>query len=409
MTLGRAMMKGMARNGLCLWLAALLIAVAAPAAMAQDGPGGSNGHESQPVLVTVHAAQQVNTFGAARDATGREHPVYTESDPPCAIEEDYQVLEIGGEDDFGIPYFVYVTRTRCIAWFFCESERIDNLLSGAVSGSESGGGYGEWLSVIEGYAGFAASQLGFSEGIDIDALSDTLIDSGLGPPGARNQLPFFHFCRIEYDEDNPSGTGAIAIAGSAEAPDAPPTFSWQSNLETEYNISVWIDSMVDEVIEDLQGAVPEIRAIPPIEGGRTFVKFPTWLWLDEPLVANEMFALSDLNTIRVSARAALNEVVFTHGDGELPCVIDDMQIWVEGVDPFDAPECHVVFDELQSFELTATAYYDVEYRVQMRMAPTAPWPNTAWQDGGTEEVTGTAGQIDVRELVAVNVADTVSG
>lgn len=346
----------------------------------------------------------VGTSDAPDDAAGGgSDPPETEAEPPA--------------DDGGweYPYFnpdlyddppgtetptdavpVPAGERECLVEYHCGGERIDEMFTGEISG-EPPKAYAEYVSLIGGILSWLLGGYGpdVSTAEGFNELSDWVLDAGLGPQPSILYLPVFYYCRI-------GPGGPIELGEAAYLPD----FGWDTDVVAEFDVITTRTTLVDEATATLKAEQPEMRAIPPLEQGFTYVKFPMWLWLEDPIEELTIEAFSSPATVRVAIRATFDKVVWDLGEETVTCTLEDMREYPGEGATENVPECSYRFLELVDFELTAEVFYNVEEQVTYRGAEALPWPNAPWVVHPTDPVISTdqsAGEMSVHELLSLNV------
>lgn len=307
----------------------------------------------------------------------------------------------------------------CQTEYVCGAERVDDIILGRID-SETPAAYADYVVVVADEldattAGIRAVESNpvlsngevapviptpsSSEGIQ--SLRGVLAERGLGVEPEGLFVPVFNYCRIG---DN----GPIEIAVDAEEA-VRPSFTWTPLID-EFDYPGASDDLVDRITRTLNGRLPQMQTIPPMDTGVTVVQFPMWLWLEDPLVFTELEAVSDLGTVRVRGRATIRDVTWTLGDEEFTCTLDEMRAFVPGgdADPTeDIPTCHHIFTELVDYTMTATINYVVEEDVANRLSPDYPWPPDNWRPHPRTPfvgITSTSPPMQVCGIGVVNVA-----
>ena len=307
----------------------------------------------------------------------------------CAEEESIAVFVDG----------VYELHTRCGARVTCGAERIDDLYSGRLEVGAAYGSYAEYLTQV--VTGAISTPTAVFD-IDVDATSTSILGAGLGPEPDPLAMAVFYWCRDVDTGEFYTGPGA----------DFGVRFGWDTTVADEYPMGAARGRLFDRVRARLDLYDPEVQTAPPHDRGATIVKFPMWLWVDDPLEAVFEFEESPLEFVRIEMRARLAYVEWKFGDDDtITCGLDQMRPYIEGDDPFDdMPECHRIFTTLEPFEFSATLHYDIERRELQRRLRTAPWPDWAWVPHAVSSVglETTIGEIAVHELLAFNVRQEIA-
>jgi hypothetical protein len=179
-----------------------------------------------------------------------------------------------------------------------------------------------------------------------------------------------------------------------------------TDIYDNYPIDAVRQSLLDEVIARIYLDEPTVETVPPFASGRTFVKFPTWLSVPDPLENLYRYAVNDRETVRVEIRAALVEVVFAFDDDEIVCEVSDMATYdPDNDDPVaDAPPCSTVFLTAGDRSFSAALRYQVEERIAFsadRSFPAGAWvPHPLQPDVEREADFGNFG---VHELYSLTV------
>jgi len=379
-----------ARKGVIM--TALLISsflFALPSAPAQEtgGIGGqSNSHEGNVVQFYVDASF-VASFEAVVPA---ERPHATHSEDPTELP---CVEYIAGSDGSGNAYIL------CVAYYHCGGERIDELYTGDISGNQAGGAYAEYLAEATNTALADGPNLPADATIqpDPNEISDGILDGALPAASDPLLLPVFYYCRI--------GAGGPL---EYREPDYTPTFGWDTDIESEYDIITVSNLLADQLLDELETTIPEIRMTPPVENGFTIVKFPSWFWIHEPDVEILVYAISDQDTIMLNGRATLDRVEWTLGATTLSCTPDQMTPYTDNLHPFDdRPHCWHRFLTLEPWQLAATAHYRIDQQITRRLGRNGNWVSRPWEPHPTTPtlaVTNDLGTMEVRRIPTVAVA-----
>jgi len=285
----------------------------------------------------------------------------------------------------------------CVLHFVCGGERIDDALLGHIS-DESDGDYAEYVNFV-GSMISAIGSVVFPGGVTVDngTLGANIATTALGPQSTATAMPVFYFCR--------SGVGGpIELTN----PGYGPSFGWDTTVAENYDIPGARFELREKLIATLQGELPQMQTIPPIELGYTFVKVPMWLWLIEPFEFVSYGQENSVSTVRVANRATLVDVTWELGGETYTCTIDELREFVNGVDSITdtAPKCAHRFFTLDDFTITATTRYFIEEQISYRGATTNPWPAGGWYPHPTspeEFVPNQTGPMQVHTIVSVNV------
>lgn len=329
-------------------------------------------------------------FPADQPALRPHDLVVDEADPVCAEEIPAGVFidPISGE---------IVDLYECAGYWVCGGERVDDIYTGRVSGADSGGMYAQYVGEIVGLISSVTLPLP-EGGIDVDSLSQYLLEAGLGDPTHDAALPVFYWCQrtdspfIELFEP-----GYAAHLG------------WDTSFLAEYPIDVVRQSVLDDLLVALDLYEPQLRAIPPLEGGFTYVQFPMWLWVHELKEFEFRWAVSDLETIFIGMRAKLVGIDWQLADETIRCSVDDMLAYDSDTHDVvdDRPACSHIFRQLDTVDIEATLVYEVEEKIAYRNTTLEDFPDVPWADHPTQadvELTSTTGPIEIHELLALNVA-----
>lgn len=315
----------------------------------------------------------------------RSHPLTSSGPPPCG---EYLYFEI----DAAYNLIIW-SPPKCVEVLTCGSERVDDVYFGRISGTSAlTGAYAGYLNEV---VGTTASTPGGVTDVDVDATNTSLLASGLGDAPEPLALATFRWCRNaagEFERSDPVWAAS---------------FSWDTTFDAEYNRDEILAGLFEQVRVRLTAYRPDIAAAPPVSVGHTYVKFPTWLWINNPVETVTVASDQDLRHIRASLRATLTEVAFDFGGAAITCSPSELVPYIDGeTDPIDdVGPCHQVFDQVTSFDLSATLNYDIEQRISTRRYATHPWTHGAWEPHTTEtlEASGSAGRYEVHELLSLNV------
>ena len=307
----------------------------------------------------------------------------------------------------------------CVARYQCGAERVDDFISGRID-SEASGAYADYVTTVA--IALDASSAGIREiesnpvlsageqspviasptsATSITSLTGFLADKGLGESPEGLFAPVFQYCRI--------GEGGDIEIDDTVDDYLLPSFTW-TPLADEFDIPAASNNIVDSITRTLQGQLPQMRTTPPMDTGVTIVKFPMWLWLNDPFLETSVSAISNLGTVRVQGHATFDHVTWTLGDHEIICTLEDMQPWnpntSTNLDPASIPDCHHIFHQLATYTPTAAVTYRIEQDIARLDAPGYPWPAPNWQPHPTTPfvtISSTGPEITVREIVVVNV------
>jgi len=284
----------------------------------------------------------------------------------------------------------------------CGGERVDEVLSGEISGEVVSGRYADFLDQMIGF--FGADVAGESGIGDLNSVNDYLVDQGLGAGGSVvGQIPVFYWCGTQARLGGP-----VTFDITPSDPSRAPTFGWDTTVDNEYDIPELRDDLLERLDTELGLYVPELGAVPPIDKGFTWLKWPTWLWVDDaqdpPVVVDE----NDTETFRLEMRARVDRVEWSF-DGSVikTCEPADMMQYEASVHhPVnDVPACNVLFEETVSADLQATVYYKVEERSFERLSSNDLYPQVPWQPhpAGLElDLTTVVPDYGVHAVYAVN-------
>lgn len=309
----------------------------------------------------------------------------------------------------------------CVVEYYCGAERVDDYVSGRID-SEPSGSYADYVTEvaigldvltapIRGIeanpvlsAGETAPSIAAPSSPEgVQSLAGVLADHGFGEQPEGLFAPVFSYCRI--------GDGGPIEVDTTVAEPLQPSFAW-TPLFPEFDIVGASQGLADELERTIQGHLPQMRTIPPIDAGVTIVKFPMWLWLHEPFTGTQLVAESGLGTIRVQGRATFQSVTWMMGDTPVTCTLDDMKAWDPGTGDQlerleDRPKCHHIFTAHETYTPTATVTYLIEQDIATIPTPGYPWPAPNWQTHPTTptvDVTSTGQSTDVESIYSVVVA-----
>lgn len=304
--------------------------------------------------------------------------------PPCKTTEYSVPADDGTEVWHELTLYCWV----------CASERIDDVRTGERSDGRGFGAYAEHLGRIGGYvtadAGGVPELLG---GVAADPGS-IVVRAAVGSYGEL-YMPVFSYCRRD-------DTGAMEYGEAGKSP----SIGLTAYLPDNFDVDGTRRRLWDEFYPRLLTYGPDMGSTPPIEQGRLFVRLPTWFWVKNPVLEDQLVAVSDLGTIRVSIRAELQSVEWQWGAEKKRCQLDDMRAYKgHGVATL-TPRCSKTFLKLGTPEIAATSRYYVEERVQYRPSRFDAWPDVAWAERVPPlvDVRTTAGPIGIGEILSLTVA-----
>jgi len=288
----------------------------------------------------------------------------------------------------------------CVRWRVCGAERVDDVASGRISGVDSVGRYREYIDQIGGYI---LSDTGVVPGADlttINSVSDFTLSQGLGDAPGIDLLPIFYWC-ADRDENyvfDPIDPTSVR-------------FEWSLNYDDVYDIDRARNQLYGEITTELNLYQPEIGLRPPAEIGYTFVRWTTWMFLDNPPAELHNYTTNDLDTLRIDVRATVVDVTWTFADETIKtCTVDEMvpfdELVHDAVD--DLPPCHYRFNQFGYADLVTTVRYKIEEQIRTRPSSTGhQYSPGIWTDflgAPTEvELTTTLADYEVHEIWSVNV------
>lgn len=334
-----------------------------------DGGISSSGNETTVTLIGARRSSRTLVPDGPADISGTG-PVATDgvsetSSGPGGTCIDWIPREYNAEEDF---WYAAICRTYQI----CGSERVDDVIAGRIAGEDTGGRYRDYLNELTGLLAGDAYIEG-TGGLDINSVNDLLVANGLSDPPSTASIPVFDWC-------------ANRSAGSTiwSAPLFTSTFGWGLDFEDVYDYPTSLANLFDELAANLDLYVPDVGLVPPAEQARTFVRWPTWMFLHNPLEEEAVYATNDpaIDTLRMDLRARLLRIEWSFGDTVVEtCTADEMSIYTDTSDPIaDLPECHHIFTQTGLADLTTTIYYQIEQKISTRLVSTDPYPDTAWTD-----------------------------
>jgi len=359
----------------------------ASTAFAQGGLGGDDGLQDSAVV--EFEAQFVADFEAVFVAE-RDHVSVGPGELVCAREG---VISSDGQGNLNIG---------CVAYWRCGGERVDDLYTGAQSGTDASGAYAEYLTAASNLAG-ADGPVDPGAAIDIDLFNTDILDGDLGEPNDLFLLPVFYYCRSGAD-------GPIELFDPAYQA----SFGWDTDVEAEYDLDTVSAGLSDELFAILEARAPEIAMTPPLDKRVAIVNFPSWFWIDGDLPPIEISGLSDRGTLLMKGRATLDYVEWHLGDETLNCTWEQMTPWDSDDDlhpSADRPHCSHVFNTLGEWELSATVHYKVEQQLSQRYGRNGTFIEGPWEPHPTRPtftVTNDAGTVETHEIYSVNVPIDIS-
>ncbi len=293
-------------------------------------------------------------------------------------------------------YFFY--SPVCIRWRACGGERVEDVVSGHIAGRDATGKYQEYLGEMVGYLSSEATLPGGP--LDINSVNDLLLTQGLGERPGDDLIPVFYWC-ANYD--------AFGVFDPVDITSV--RFSWDLSYEEVYDIPGVRSDLYIQLTSQLELYNPQPGAVPPIDGGYTFVQWPTWFFLENPLEQEHIFTTNDIDTFRIDLRATLLRVDWTFGDSLVAsCTVSDMKKYnADNDDPIeDLPPCHHIFDQVVTEDLTTTVFYQIHEKVRSRPSASLDhYPNIAWSDylGRLTiiELSTTVSDCEIHQIASVNV------
>lgn len=378
-----------------LAVAAILAVALAPTAIAQIGGGAPERAEPETVSIGEdfdlsggrdgdEGAESTGTFAAVKDAS-RPHPAVPEWDPPCFIRETHYIDEL-----YRLRIWL-PGQGPCLDELVCGAERVDDFFNGRLATIEpSSGQLAAYLTQVLTEA--------IPTNFDINAVdhATSLVGAGLGQQPEPVSLPVFNWCKRSSNDE-------FATTGEYAA-----SFTWSTTIESEYDIPAVEQDLLARIEAQLAIAAPTIASAPDASLGYTWVKFPTWLWVDN--AATELSASAtnaQVDNIQLSIRARLANVSFEIDSDTLRCDADELIPYVDGeTDPIeDLGPCHHIEPTTGPLTVDATLHYAIDVRRQQRHHRSQPWPETAWQPHPTRalvDIDVPANTYVVREILALN-------
>lgn len=311
--------------------------------------------------------------------------------PPVDSCAEYGQPEYNAEGDF---YY----SALCVKWRVCGGERVDDVVSGDIAGSEASGVYREYLGEMTGYIGAEAT---LPEGaLDVNSVNDLLITQGLGDSPGDDLLPVFYWCTTRDANDILDPIDITTVR-----------FSWDLTYGEVYDIPTVRSDLYTQLTAILNLYNPEPGAVPPIHGGYTFVQWPTWFFLENPLEQEHIFTTNNIDTFRIDLRATLLRVDWAFDDTTIAsCTASEMRKYdPDNDDPIDdLPPCHYRFTQTDTQDLTITILYEIEEQVRSRPSATLDnYPNIGWtpylNTPTTINLTTIVADYEIHEIVSVNV------
>lgn len=311
--------------------------------------------------------------------------------PPADNCVKYSEPEYNAEGDFYYSAF-------CIKWRVCGGERVDDVVSGDIAGRDATGKYREYLGEMTGYL---ASEATLPDGaLDVNSVNDLLLTQGLGDRPGDDLIPVFYWCANQ----DPFGVFDPIDITSVR-------FGWDLTYDEVYDIPAVRSDLYVQLTSQLHLYNPQPGAVPPIDGGYTFVQWPTWFFLENSLEEEHIFTTNDIDTFRIDLRATLLRVDWTFGANLVAsCAASDMKKYDANTDdPIDdLPPCHHVFGQVGTQDLGTTIVYEIHEKVRSRpSASLDQYPDIAWSPYlgtlTTVELTTTVDNYEIHEIVSVNV------
>lgn len=390
--------KPLISAALTVWVLVAALA-GSPAAAAQTpqgeeptptAPGGGGGLADTGTTISHGEDVEIpgdlseGTFAAAVDAE-RPHPKVGNALPPCGARE-IVYYDADGEIQFWPP-----GQGPCLERLACGAERVDDFFNGRLATPEASS-----AELARYLTDFFTDALPTNLDIDATAHATSLVGVALGEQPAETSLPVFNWCR------RPS-TNEYTTIGVHRT-----NFTWSTTIDAEYDIPSVQNDLLARIEAQLAITNPTIASAPDASLGYTWVKFPTWLWVDN---ASHELTTSATNAhvdnIRLSIRARLVQANFTINNTTLTCTVDELIAYVDGdTDPIDdLGPCHHVQNTTGDLNIEADLDYTIEVRRQQRLHRSQPWPNTTWRPHPTRaNVTIPLPQnlYNVREILALN-------
>ena len=318
-------------------------------------------------------------------AAARPHPVVEPAEPPCFERETYYI-----DDEYRLRIWL-PGQGPCIDELVCGAERVDDFFNGRLATAEpSSGELANFLTQVLTEA--------IPTNLDINAAdhATSLVGADLGEQPEPISLPVFNWCR-RTSNDEYATTGTYAT-----------NFTWSTTIDDEYDIPAVENDLLARIEAQLTLTTPSIASTPQASLGYTWVKFPTWLWVDNAITTTSASATNaHVDNIRLSIRANLDRVDFDIDGQTLTCSADELTPYIDGeTDPIDdVGPCHHIENSAGQLDIDATLHYTIEVRRQQRLHRSQPWPDTPWEQHPTRAnvpIDLPANTYDVREIFALN-------